>query len=258
MVGPILILWNLWLERNHRIFCGSKVDSSQLWRKILERLQETIFVKCDMTESIDPDDQATMRNLNLDGNIPGHTFRRRHCYGKQQVCRVGRWTPPPAGILKINTDGSSRGNPGHVGIGAIGRGNDEAAIFFFSIYMGKHSNNLMEALAIKIAIERGCSIGWKKIICESDSQIVVDMLINQNWENVNWELASLGRQILSLCRSLDAVSFRHIPREWNKVADCLAKWASENVNSWDISGREELPSNYYRIMDQLLMEDRHM
>ena len=87
--------------------------------------------------------------------------------------------------------------------------------------MGKHSNNLMEALSIKIAIERGCSIGWKKIICESDSQIVVDMLINQNWENVNWELASLGRKFLSLSRSLDAVSFHHIPREWNRVANCF-------------------------------------
>ena len=52
----------------------------------------------------------------------------------------------------------------------------------------------MEALAIKTTVERGCSIGWKRIICESDSQIVVDMLNNQSWENVNWELASLVRQ----------------------------------------------------------------
>ena len=84
------------------------------------------------------------------------------------------------------------------------------------------------------------------------------MLNNQSWENVNWELASLVRQILSLCSSLDFVSFHHIPHEWNKVADCLAKWASENVDNWDISGREELPPDYCRIIDQLLLEDRHM
>ena len=129
-----------------------------------------------MVESIDHDDQAIVRNLNLDGSNQGHTFRKRHFYGKQRVCRVGRWTPPPAGTLKINTDGSSRGNPGHASIGAIGRSNDGGVVFVFSTYKGQHSNNLMEALAIKTAIERVCSIGWKRIICESDSQIVVDML----------------------------------------------------------------------------------
>ena len=85
------------------------------------------------------------------------------------LCRVGRWTPPSAGILKINTDGSSWGNPGHASIGAIGRSNDGRVVFLFSIYKGQHTNNLMEALAIKISVERGCSLGWKKIICESDS-----------------------------------------------------------------------------------------
>ena len=64
------------------------------------------------------------------------------------------------GILKINTDGSSRGNPSHAGIGAIGRGSDGGLIFLLSSYKGQHSNNMMEALAIKVAIERGCSLGW--------------------------------------------------------------------------------------------------
>ena len=80
--------------------------------------------------------------------------------------------------MKINTDGTSQENPGHAGIGAIGRGNNGGAVFMLSIYKGQHSNNLMEALAIKIVVERGCSLGWKEIICESNSQIVVDMLNN--------------------------------------------------------------------------------
>lgn len=29
-------------------------------------------------------------------------------------------TLPPLGVFKINTDGSSRGNPGHAGIGGVG------------------------------------------------------------------------------------------------------------------------------------------
>ena len=98
-----------------------------------------------MSKSIDPREQTIVRNLNLNGNNQGCTLRKWTCLGKKHVCRDGRWSPLPAGILKINTDGSSQGNPGHAGIGAIGRGNDGGAVFMLSIYQGQHSNNLMEA-----------------------------------------------------------------------------------------------------------------
>lgn len=39
------------------------------------------------------------------------------------------------------------------------------------------------------------------------------------------------------------------------MADCLAKWASEKMDRWDINGRDELPSEYCEIMDKLLLED---
>ena len=258
LAGPSLILWNLWLERNRRIFSDSKLESLHLWRIILSRLQETISAKCEMSENIDPGDVATVRNLNLMECRRGDTLGKRPRHGKQRVCRDGRWTPPPDGTLKINTDGSSRGNPGHAGIGGIGRDNAGGMVFIFSTYKGQYSNNLMEALAIKTAIERGCSLGWKKIICESDSQIVVDILKSQSLENVNEQLAALVRQTLSLCNSVDSVSFRHIPREWNRVADCLAKWASENGEGWDISGQEDLPAEFSRTIEQLLVGDRNL
>ena len=107
-----------------------------------------------MSVSIDPGEQTIVRNLNLNGNNQGCTFGKRTCLGKQHVCRDGRWSPPLTGILKINTDASFQGNPGHAGIGAIGRGNDGSAIFMLSIYECQHSNNLMEAIAIKIVVER--------------------------------------------------------------------------------------------------------
>ena len=72
-------------------------------------------------------------------------------------------------ILKINTGGSSRGNPGQVGVRGVGRDTDGNVIFMFSIHKGVHSNNVMEALAIKVAIMWAFSLGWRKIVCESDS-----------------------------------------------------------------------------------------
>lgn len=84
------------------------------------------------------------------------------------------------------------------------------------------------------------------------------MLNNQSLEDVSWQLAALVTQTLHLCNSLDFVTFRHIPGEWNRVAGCLAKWASENVDGWDISGRDELPSEYSGIVEQLLLGDMNM
>ena len=135
---------------------------------ILNKLQETIYAKCDMSDIIEPGDHVIMRNLNLEVNSWRDILRKRPSHVKQRVCRDGRWSPPPIGILKINTDGSSRGNPGHAGIGAIGRVSDGDAIFLLSSYKGRHSNNLMEALAIKVAMEKACTLGWRKIVCESD------------------------------------------------------------------------------------------
>ncbi|XP_057856267.1 uncharacterized protein LOC131065696 [Cryptomeria japonica] len=172
-------------------------------KKILIRLQETISAKCDMPENLDPSDLDIVRNVSLgDSSRRCFASRRPHLV-HQRVYRDGRWMPPPVGVLKINTDGSSRGNPSHAGVGGIGRGNDGGVAL----------------------------------------------------DDVSWQLASVGRQILSLCSALDFVSFCHIPREWNKVADCLAKWASENVDGWDISGKDELPSNYLGTLERLLVED---
>ena len=114
----------------------------------------------------------------------------------------------------------------------------------------------MEALAIKLAMERACSLGWRRMVCESDSQIVVDMINNQRVDDSSWQIASLVREILHLSNFLDGISFCHIPREWNGVADVLAKWASEKGTGWDIFDRDDLPADYGRTLEQLVEKDR--
>ena len=54
-------------------------------------------------------------------------------------------------------------------MGGVGRDTNGNVIFMFSIRKGVHSNNVMEVLAIKVAMMQACSLGWRKIVCESDS-----------------------------------------------------------------------------------------
>ncbi|XP_057838008.1 uncharacterized protein LOC131048149 [Cryptomeria japonica] len=102
-----------------------------------------------------------------------------------KVNREGRCSPPPQGVLKINTDDSSRGNLGHAGIGGVGRDSFGDFQFIFSVYMGLHTNNLMEAQAILLALERTSKLGWRMIICESDSQVVVNLLNRRHLDGVS-------------------------------------------------------------------------
>ena len=110
------------------------------------------------------------------------------------------WRPPLNDNLKINPHGCYHGNFEQVGIQSIGRGKDGEVIFHFSICKGEYSNNLMETLAMNMTIERGSSLGWKRIICESNSQIVVDMM---SVVDVNSQLASFVREILYVRNNVD-------------------------------------------------------
>lgn len=73
------------------------------------------------------------------------------------------------GTLKVNTDGSSRGNPGPVGVGGVGRDSSGSVVFLFSIHKGTQTINLMEGWVILYALEKAYELGWHRVICESDS-----------------------------------------------------------------------------------------
>ena len=53
---------------------------------------------------------------------------------------------------------------------------------------------------------------------------------------------------------MDLVSFIHIPREWNRVVDCLAKWASD-IDGRRIEEWEQLPYELCQDLERILVED---
>ena len=265
-IGPSFILWHVWLERNRRIFHDMQLEVRQLWGKIVNSLQETLLAKCDIDGGLDPIDAGIFSRLSFpfQGCTPLAPHTRSGNSSKHHSQRVNRqvhWSPPEAGTLKINTNGSSRssrGNPGPAGIGGVGRDSSGDIQFLFSIYKGNQTNNLMEALAILVAVEQCCQRGWKRIICESDSQVVVNLLHSRSLVHVDWHLALVIQQIIQLSNSLDSVAFKHITREWNGVADCLSKWASEQGPAWNVLDQRMLPLDLSQMLVQLVDHDKAM
>ena len=86
--------------------------------------------------------------------------------------------------------------------------------------------------------------------------MVIRLLNQQHSEVVSWKLALIVHQIHHLSTSLESVSFTHIPREWNSVADFLAKWASDHMCNWNIVDKNQLPMGLSHHLDHLVDLDR--
>lgn len=54
---------------------------------------------------------------------------------------------------------------------------------------------------------------------------------------------------------MEKVSFIHIPREWNRETDCLAKWASEHDDDWKVEGWEQLSPDYCQDLHKIFAKD---
>lgn len=83
----------------------------------------------------------------------------------------------------------------------------------------------------------------------------MNLLNRQDLKDISWYLAYV-KQILTICASLELVTFNHIPREWNTMADCLAKWASDHMKNWNIVDRVQLPLDLSHELDNLVEFDR--
>ena len=65
------------------------------------------------------------------------------------------------------------------------------------------------------------------------------------------------QQILQVSSLMDSVYYVHIPREWNRAADCLEKWASEAIDGRKIEEWEEIPDELCQDLERILADDNN-
>ncbi|GLJ44608.1 hypothetical protein SUGI_0937570 [Cryptomeria japonica] len=154
------------------------------------------------------------------------------------------WFPPLAGNLKVNFDGASQGNPGKLGYGAIIR--DELGNFVGANFgpLGINTNNLAELLGLLAGLEWCVDRGFHDIEVEGDSQIILNGITKQKFEN--WKLEVCHPKVQRLCDSLNRFTFKHIYREGNSVADWLAN------RGIDYDGPKQM-SKVEEVLDGLLL-----
>jgi ribonuclease HI len=130
-----------------------------------------------------------------------------------------------AALWKINIDGGARGNPGPAAYAAV-IARDGAPTIEEKGYLGETTNNIAEYTALVRALEKAESLGARRLLIHSDSELLVKQM-NGEYRVKNEGLKPLFDEARHLARSFDQVTIRHVRREENSHADRLCNEAMD-------------------------------
>ena len=133
-----------------------------------------------------------------------------------------------ANSVTINVDGASRGNPGPSGIGYCIRDANGKIIEQSGEFIGFATSRLAEYYAMKKGIERAIELGFKTARFISDNLMVVNQL-NGIFHVKNQDIKPIYNEIQQKLAEFDAVSFIHVPRSDNAIADAEANAAIDRT-----------------------------
>lgn len=129
--------------------------------------------------------------------------------------------------ITVFTDGASRGNPGEAGVGLVFFDRDGKELLRKGRYIGQSTNNVAEYTALLVALEEAARLGASRLRVFSDSELMIKQLRGE-YQVKNESLQPLHQAALSQAASFDSVSYTHVPRERNKIADRLANEAIDD------------------------------
>ena len=133
-----------------------------------------------------------------------------------------------ANSVTINVDGASRGNPGPSGIGYCIHDETGNIIEKGGEFIGFATSRVAEYHAMRKGIERAIELNYKSVRFISDSLMVVNQL-NGVFNIKNQDTIPIYHDIQSKLNQFEAVSFTHVPRSENTIADHEANEAIDKI-----------------------------
>ncbi|KAK8596929.1 hypothetical protein V6N12_065407 [Hibiscus sabdariffa] len=192
-----VILWNLWLSRNRRIF---DPESDQI-DNVMGCSRQLRDDTCRALTS------ATMQSSILGGACP----------------LVVKWCLPSVDSIKVNVDGDRRLHGVVASCGGIVRNSNGVWLDGFTKFIGKCSFLEAELWVVCQGLKCAMDMNVQKVIMESDSREVICTLLGQGWRATS---SSLLESIRSLASGNCEVVFQHVFREGNRVADAMTRFFS--------------------------------
>jgi len=122
--------------------------------------------------------------------------------------------------ITIYSDGGSRGNPGPSAAAFIIMDKNGSIVAQGGKFLGQNNSGMAEYIGVELALQKAIELGVKVVEFYSDSLMVVNQL-NGLFTVKNREFCSIHDRIIRLIAQFQRVNFRHIHREYNRMADGL-------------------------------------
>ena len=132
-----------------------------------------------------------------------------------------RWERPNRGWHKLNTDGSSLGNPGLASGGGILRNEVGGWIRAFIRKIGITTSFVAELWAIRDGLSMCVDMQIPALEVELDAKVVADLM--NNAISLNADYAAIVADCRQLLSQIPQVKVSHCYREANHCADALAR-----------------------------------
>ncbi|XP_021736502.1 uncharacterized protein LOC110703051 [Chenopodium quinoa] len=192
-LAGVALLWYIWCRRNDRVFNNKDVPHLV----VLERVHRLIE-DCGKYAS----------------KVYGSVSK------KQNRKSSKTWLPPPTDFIKVNCDACLK-EVGWMGLGVVARDVAGVAVFVGTRRIrGCWSPEIAECKAIHFGVLLAKRYGYKKVIIESDCQVVISRLSKAI--SYITDLDSILDDVFFLSADFDFISWSHVFRDGNVVAYHLA------------------------------------
>ena len=124
----------------------------------------------------------------------------------------------------LYTDGGARGNPGPAAYAYVLEAEDGTVLDARGEAIGVATNNVAEYRALVAGLERAADAGVRELEVVSDSELLVKQMRGE-YKVKNSALRDLVLDASRHARRLDTVTYRHVRREHNELADRLVNEA---------------------------------
>jgi ribonuclease HI len=220
LVLPKLICWQIWLERNNRIFQGKKHNANIVKTKILTTLKDFLKENIRTITDINLSPREVEWGKSLGLNSSNAEIQPKK--GKDWQIRMpensfSNWNKE-IDCYSLLFDGAAKGNPGNAGAGGVIKNIEGQIEHRYTWGLDQDTNTQAEAMALMqgLKILQKARIKEAKII--GDSQTLIKMLV-ENSNPKDLRLARLMVRIKKSASSFQKISFFHVLRNNNKEAD---------------------------------------
>jgi ribonuclease HI len=125
---------------------------------------------------------------------------------------------------RLWTDGGARGNPGPAAYAFVLEDEDGTVLDASGVAIGVATNNVAEYSALVGGLRRAVEMGVGELEVRSDSELMVKQMRGE-YRVKNADLRQLHLEASRAARAVGAVTYTHVRREHNALADRLVNEA---------------------------------